>query len=188
MKKSQKLKYDISLIEHDDYGYKGHLEYLSKLFGFTPQYDLTSDYKLMADNFGKPTPDTGATAVRYLYAYYVLEINKKLDDPSPENTFVFLSKLINGITSLQWNATVPDAEINAIKYNELFSVLSSMELRAIIGPSQTPSIKIINTRANNLIFQIRLKEQKTDNTNLRFAVLFEAGMVLESVLQSTEQV
>lgn len=188
MKKSQKHKTTVVLDKVTDYGYDTHVNYLNELFGVMPAPSLRSDYVMLARNFGNPNRDSIQHACLYLYTYYALEINKKLDDTSPENSFIFLCKLINGITTLQWNAPVPEAEINSIKYSELFSVLSSFELRAIIGTNKSPSIKIINTRANNLIFQIRLKKETLDITGFRFDVLFETGKVLESVLQSTESV
>lgn len=189
MKKSRKLKYVNHFQDFEDFGYVSHVAYLSQLFGVVPPTSIQNDYMMISENFGSPDYDSVWMATHYLYTYYVMEVSRELQDKSEDGLFIFISKLITSLTLLQSSQNTQSTTISAIKYNKLFELLKSFELRAIVGSGRNPSIKIMNMKGKNLIFQVRLKKENTVvDGQLSMDVLFETGELMETVLQSTETV
>lgn len=194
MKASRKYPCHLTFSSSEpDFGYAKHCSYLAALFRLAPPSPMEFDYALIASNVGAPTTESILSAVGYLFAYYTCQLNTRLhEDGSDDARFILISGIVNALTDLKSGdgTSLLTCSIESINYQQLFSALKSLRLRAIVGSCKEPMIRIINTETNQLMFQIRITKIKswTANRGHQFNVHLELGEPLEAVLNPTEPV
>ncbi len=192
MKTSNKYSCRLKLSDAgNDFGYAEHCSYLVAVFKVNPPPSMAEDYSLIADDLGVPTHHSVRSAVNYLYSYFAYQLNQRFaDDGSPEHLFIFITNFVNGLTDFCKNETTERLDIESINYQQLFEDLKLFKLRAIVGGSKEPHIRIVDTTTKRFIFQIRITKTKSwtalTKVDHNFELHLEVGITLETVLNPTE--
>jgi hypothetical protein len=169
---SEKTNYSMVVGKKDLYvdgGFKKNCDYLSKLFFHSvkiSEIPLYREYKRIQD------VDGYYKSVKFLYEYFVEEINKRMDDPE------YVEELFNKVLLLSHGVTL-DNEHTDIKTKDNNITISKNNILAAkyvaeVSDTETPILKIKMQSVETDLFKIRSKKEKYKE-EFRYKTYFELG-------------
>lgn len=177
----------------EDYGYTVHSDYLVKLFGLPIDKSVYYSYIQTASNEGTtPTHSSILKATRELYANYAKMLSEVYATNSDSDYFITFTRLVNGLHATYKSDDdfevyhCPECKVTGLNYETLFSILKLVKIDVTIAERQTPVLKVFDTIKNKLIFQIKMKSKKSEDspTGRKYFIYFESGDILSFIMNN----